>query len=432
MIIQNGPQADGYFYINGVKQFAYQLVEYEGNYYFVNDAHKLAKNTKIYLSGKFIEGTDLVAGYYEFDADGKMVIDNGSEGGGVVLKNGPQADGYFYIDGVKQSCYQLVKYEGNYYFINDGHKMAKNTKIYLSGKFIEGTDLVAGYYEFDAEGKMVIKNGPQDDGFFYLDGVKQFAYQLIEYNGDYYFINDGNKVVKNRKMHIEAEFLVGTYFQPGYYEFDSEGRMIGGLNGLANGRDLGDIPFLKTTDGYDIKSGLLLRGGETDDLVEDITDEQMQLGIDIVKDFGIKTEMDLRSSSEIGEDLFGESILHKYYGMVLYDAVFTERGKAVVKDIFKDLANPENYPIYLHCTYGVDRAGTVCYLLEALLGVSESDALREYLLSVGSYGNSILKVRDGLKKYGGATLKECAELYLLDCGVTMEEIETIREIFIED
>ena len=78
------------------------------------------------------------------------------EDGEVELKNGPQEDGYFYINGVKQSCYQLVEYEGHYYFINDGHRIAKNAKIYLSGKFIEGTDLVSGYYEFDAEGKMIL------------------------------------------------------------------------------------------------------------------------------------------------------------------------------------------------------------------------------------------------------------------------------------
>ena len=40
-------------------------------------------------------------------------------------------------------------------------------------------------------------------GFFYLDGVRQNCYQLIEFNGDYYFINDGHKLLrKQTDMHI--------------------------------------------------------------------------------------------------------------------------------------------------------------------------------------------------------------------------------------
>jgi hypothetical protein len=53
------------------------------------------------------------------------------------------------------------------------------------------------------------------------------------------------------------------------------------------------------------------------------------------------------------------------------------------------------------------------------------------MLSLGAYGNDILKVRDGLKAYGGATIKECAEAYLLDCGLTQSQIDSLRNIFIE-
>ena len=81
MIIRNGPDGD-YFYKNGVRQNAYQLVEYEGNYYFINDGHKLAKNITLYLSDRFVEGktfadgTAIPASLYFFDADGKMIINN--------------------------------------------------------------------------------------------------------------------------------------------------------------------------------------------------------------------------------------------------------------------------------------------------------------------------------------------------------------------
>ena len=75
----------------------------------------------------------------------------------MVIKNGPQADGTFYLNNVQQKAYQFVEYEGNYYFINDGHKIAKDQTLYLSDKFMEGIGLPAGKYYFDAEGRMIIQ-----------------------------------------------------------------------------------------------------------------------------------------------------------------------------------------------------------------------------------------------------------------------------------
>jgi len=419
----NGPQSDGTFYVNGIQKLCYQLVEYEGNYYFIDNGHKYLKDKRVYLSAQFLEGTDFTAGYYTFDAEGKL-----------NNLDGPQSDGTFYVNGVQKLCYQLVEHKGNYYFIDNGHKYLKDKRVYLSAQFLEGTGLKSGYYNFDADGKMLLLNGPQADGYFYKNGVVQPAYQLVEYEGHYYFIDNGDKYLKNKQVHLGTTFLEGTYLLPGYYEFDAEGKMIGHIYGIFNGRDLGDIPFMVTTDGKDIKSGVLIRGGELDNVHLDIqfTDERRALAINALTNiYGVKMDMDLRSPYIGGKDMLGESVLHKYYDMVLYDEAFTDIGKEKVKAIFTDLANPDNYPIYLHCTHGADRAGTICYILEAALGVSEQSALREYLLSVRTYGNYILKVRDGLKAYGKPTLKECAEAYLLDCGITMEQIQTIRSIFLE-
>ena len=60
------------------------------------------------------------------------------------------------IDDVKQTRYKLVEFEGDYYFINDGDKIAKNTRLYLSATYVKGTDLSVGYYNFDAEGKLIL------------------------------------------------------------------------------------------------------------------------------------------------------------------------------------------------------------------------------------------------------------------------------------
>ncbi|MBQ4048879.1 MAG: hypothetical protein IJC93_11000, partial [Clostridia bacterium] len=90
------------------------------------------------------------AAQYTFDADGKMVIKHGVVGD------------YLYINHIMQRAYQLIEFEGSYYFINDYNKLARNATIYLSERFVkdktfvDGSALGIGYYTFDADGKMVI------------------------------------------------------------------------------------------------------------------------------------------------------------------------------------------------------------------------------------------------------------------------------------
>ena len=84
--------------------------------------------------------------------------------------------------------------------------------------------MVAGYYDFDETGKILLKNGPVD-GYFYVNGIKQTGYKLVEFEGNYYFINGGPLTV-NKRGYLSAKFVEGTMFEPGYYTFDEEGKMI--------------------------------------------------------------------------------------------------------------------------------------------------------------------------------------------------------------
>ena len=235
MIIVNGPVGD-YFYVNGVVQEAWKLVSYDGDYYFINDGNRLAKNTKLYLSERFVngftypDGSPMLPGYYSFDADGKMIILNGIVGD------------YYYVNGIIQKAWQLIEVDSDYYFINDYNKLAKNITLYLSERFVngftypDGSPMLPGYYSFDADGKMIILNGIVGD-YYYVNGIIQKAWQLIEVDGDYYFINDYNKLAKNITLYLSERFVNGhTYpngdsMLPGYYNFDAEGKLIL-LNGI--------------------------------------------------------------------------------------------------------------------------------------------------------------------------------------------------------
>jgi protein-tyrosine phosphatase len=200
------------------------------------------------------------------------------------------------------------------------------------------------------------------------------------------------------------------------------------IDGLSNVRDIGNW---RTDSGKRIKQGLLIRGTELDGAVErdyHLTNEGL---IDMLDVFGIKTDLDLRAQSARTQNALGSRVEHRYYDMVMYGDIFTDDGKDKVRMVFSDLANPDNYPIYLHCTYGCDRTGTICYLLEALLGVSRGDCLKEYGLSNRDIAN-IQAVETGLKSYEGDTLKEQVESYPLSCGVSEYQISSIRNIFLGD
>lgn len=203
------------------------------------------------------------------------------------------------------------------------------------------------------------------------------------------------------------------------------------IDGLRNVRDIGGW---KTAAGDTIHQGLLYRGSEMDGASEGdllISDEGRQ---DMLTKLGIRTDMDLRHEGE-GYGALGANVQHACYGLAAYEEIFTEAGGAAVRKVFEDLSDPQSYPVYLHGTRGVDRTGTICYLLEALLGVSEEDLLREYGLSALAYDDvdwdQIGPTIERLKTYGGADMRENAELYLKSVGITQEQIDQIRSIFLQ-
>jgi hypothetical protein len=273
------------FYRDGELVKAYQVVEYNGNYYFVSDAHKLAKNAVIYMGAQFLKNTGMPEGYYSFDAEGVMRPYTGIIMGRFYYKDAVMVkaykviehegyyyfiydgncfatdcalfvsaqfltgtnltpgyytfdskgrlsgtvtglyDGKYFIDGVQQNAYQVVSYGGNYYFISDGNRLAVNTTMYLTDKFVGSFGLKADYYCFDANGVMTPQLGIMN-GKFYRNGVLQKAYQVVEYNGDYYFISDNNKLATNTTMYLSAKFVEGTPLTEGYYSFDADGKII--------------------------------------------------------------------------------------------------------------------------------------------------------------------------------------------------------------
>lgn len=232
---------------------------------------------------------------------------------------------------------------------------------------------------------------------------------------------------------IELEFTDGTIKNhTGTFKTADMPRILS-VDGVGNMRDIGGY---KTSYGKRIKQGLFLRGTGLDGVTNNktkITEAGIETMLSVLK---IKLDMDLRFPENNPENVepLGKAVKHNYYRCYSYSEIFEKKGKTPIKNIFSDLAKEENYPVYIHCSYGSDRTGTVCFLLEALLGMNEDDLKREYYLSAIYHGgvmdDEFNQFVEGFKSYKGNNINEKVESYLISVGVKKSEIEKIREIFL--
>ncbi len=230
---------------------------------------------------------------------------------------------------------------------------------------------------------------------------------------------------------------VGEESRAGSFETAKGTRFIQ-IPGVYNTRDIGGY----TTDsGKTLKQGMIIRGTEMDGMVE-ASYFLSAKDVEMVQDqFSFVYDMDLRHPSEVSEikgSHLGADVGYKCYGAPMYLNVFNDSYKQVVKNIFSDLAKEENYPMYMHCTYGADRTGTFVYLLQGLLGMSEQDMVREYQMTgmkIREYATStrMNTMAERISEFPGDTTAQKIEHFLTkEVGVTKAQIQSIRDILLED
>lgn len=238
------------------------------------------------------------------------------------------------------------------------------------------------------------------------------------------------------------------------------------VDGAVNTRDIGGYAAVNGSVNY----GKIYRGGNLDSITT--------AGAETLKnDLKIKTEIDLRKDGAQKTDRLGLAYYKFDAGsytdildLAAWNALpaaargeFNAKYSAEMKKIFEILANEENYPVYIHCDNGADETGTVAFLINALLGVSESDLIRDFELSsfsaaagaryrsalnadkTGFADSGVMKndktafvafgaTIDALKTAYGATDKSLAyavENYLTDyVGVNHTDVEKIKKIML--
>lgn len=278
------------------------------------------------------------------------------------------------------------------------------------------------------------------------------------------------KTVTSKSVEFGGTLYPGTSY---YYEVTDKTQNVverGTVNTVdkpvriisaGGGRNIRDGGGWTTESGNAVQYGLLYRGAQLNG--RNGGPKLNEAGRKTFHDeLGIKTELDLRNTSDDGgqtECAFGADCNYVKIAIGQYDSA-VKNYKTQIKQIFELLADENNYPIYYHCNAGADRTGTLAFLVNGLLGVSEGDLTKDFeLTSFGgqgrrlrsddtgsgygdsgvfqndssnyvAWGSLVKYIRDGYVKGDVTTLSGGIESYLLDIGVSQNDLNKIKVLML--
>ncbi len=204
--------------------------------------------------------------------------------------------------------------------------------------------------------------------------------------------------------------------------------------GPVNFRDAGGW---RSCFGGRVKQGMVYRGAGCDQFVP-----ACPANIKFLREkLKIKTELDLRYPRDvagINSSALGENVRWLHYPVNAYSAFIPEQN-LLFRDTMRSFADPDLYPVFVHCNGGCDRTGEIIFLLNALLGVSDQDLLQDYeLTSLSLFSRKctipyFVEWRNTISSFAesGMPYRISVEAYLRHLGITEEEIQKIRKNLLE-
>ena len=192
-----------------------------------------------------------------------------------------------------------------------------------------------------------------------------------------------------------------------------------------NVRDLGGW----ACDGGTVRYGLLFRGGEITAADRDV----------LVGACGVRHELNLRGAEEANRTAspLGSDV---WFSCPTNFVWYSLADKATWKEILLYVieAVTHNEPVYFHCSAGADRTATVACLLEAILGMNQSDIDKDYELTcfaTGTGTDAEARRRNEtdwknliaqIDQHAGDTFRDRAVNFATSCGVPVSKINAFR------
>ena len=236
--------------------------------------------------------------------------------------------------------------------------------------------------------------------------------------------------IPNRTYYYRAEELhldgTSSLITSGVFRTVGQVRMMR-IEGADNVRDIGGWP---TQFGVPIKYGKLYRSGHLDEV-------SPASYHDFVENWHLGAEVDLRglfknephlSASKLGSQVKFTRVVSDSYALESQRKQYVRSLRWIIFQM------RQGKVVDWHCGVGCDRCGTLSFLIEGVLGVSEIDLCRDYEISCfrghkrprGHVG--FRKLLPFIKKQGPKdNLAQCFYNYWLDSGMTINELNYLRQ-----
>ena len=250
-----------------------------------------------------------------------------------------------------------------------------------------------------------------------------------------YHARNGKAEIYNLKVGKSYSWYVSTGFMSSetfVFTTDPTAPRLLAVDGLSNVRDIGGV---RTTDGRLVRQGMVYRSTEGDKNYS-ITAQGLRT---LTDELGIKAELDVRgiNGESFGNIFFASDVTRYNVPLCAYGEIFTDQQMNAYKQVFDILSEPSNYPLLVHCQSGMDRTGTLLFILSSLLAMDEGDAMIDYEMSSfstwGERSRESEQFIGFLQKFHvyGKSAEQAATNFLLSCGVKKPQIDAIRDILVE-
>ena len=203
------------YYVNGKSTYAGLVQDENGDYYYFSGSTMTAVRDGSYNVSKT---NDLLpTGRYAFGADGKMKQ-------GIVTDSDGEIR--YYVNGKSTYAGLVQDTDGSFYYFSGSTLKAVKDGTYNVSK--SNGLLPTGKYNFDADGKMIIKHGVviDDDGEirYYVNNKVTYAGLVKDYQGNYYYISGSTlTAIKNTTRYIT---FTNDLLPAGTYTFGADGKMV--------------------------------------------------------------------------------------------------------------------------------------------------------------------------------------------------------------